>query len=104
GHVETAARRVLAQGERAEGERVWALAQSSRGRAAPMVWRIDARRCARTYAARPSTTVSGAVGSANVAVPTCTADAPAMRNSSASFAFVTPPAPMIGIDTACATW
>ena len=44
-----------------------------------------------------------AMGSAKVAVPTCTAEAPAMRNSSASLAFVTPPAPMIGTLTAWAT-
>src|SRR5436309_5959859 len=94
----------LEQRERSERERVRQLAHSARGSAAPMMSRIDASPSARTYAARPSITVSGAVGSANVAVPTCTADAPAMRNSSASFAFVTPPAPMIGIDTACATW
>src|SRR4030081_3141097 len=61
-----------------------------------MMSRIDARPCSRTYAARPSITLSGAVGSAKVAVPTWTADAPAIRNSSASAALVTPPAPVIG--------
>src|SRR5258705_6947082 len=97
------ARALLEQREGSEGERIPRLAHCACGNAAPMTSRIDARPCARTYAARPSITVSGAVGSANVAVPTWTADAQAIRNSSASFALVTPPAPMIGIETACAT-
>ena len=80
-----------------------ALPGCSPGRATPMTSRMDESPCARTYAASPSITLSGASGSANVAVPTCTADAPAIRNSSASSALVTPPAPMIGIETACAT-
>src|SRR5438132_404280 len=76
---------------------------ASAAAAAPTISRIDDRPFARTYCASPSTTLIGASGSANVAVPTCTADAPAMRNSSASSAEVTPPAPMIGMETAFAT-
>src|SRR5207249_9597517 len=67
------------------------------GSAAPMTSRIDDSFCSRTYAARPSITRSGTSGSANVAVPTCTAEAPAIRNSSASSALVTPPA-LRGVD------
>ena len=37
-----------------------------------------------------------AVGSAKVAVPTCTAEAPARRNSTASSAVMIPPIPRIG--------
>ncbi len=72
--------------------------------AAPMTSRIEARPCARTYAASPSITFRETSGSANVAAPICTPVAPAMRNSSASRALVTPPAPMIGILTRCASW
>src|SRR5439155_5101378 len=73
------------------------------GSATPMTSRIDASRASRTCAARPSRQRTGASGSANVAVPICTAEAPAIKNSSASSVDVTPPAPMIGIETRCAT-
>ena len=45
-----------------------------------------------------------AYGFVKFAVPTATADAPAIISSSASRALVTPPIPMIGTSTAFATW
>src|SRR4051812_27835356 len=55
--------------------------------------------CAR----RPSSTRLAAEGSAKLAVPTCTAVAPASKNSSASRVVETPPMAMTGIETAPAT-
>ena len=49
----------------------------------------------------PSSSFGQINGSTKFAVPTCTADAPAMMNSSASRASAMPPMPMIGIFTAC---
>ncbi len=41
----------------------------------------------------------GAVGSIKFIVPSCTADAPAIINSTTSYQFIIPPIPIIGIST-----
>src|SRR6185312_11000520 len=61
------------------------------------------RRRSAQYAARPSSTFLAAVGSAKLAVPTCTAVAPARRNSTASSVVAMPPMPITGIFTARAS-
>src|SRR3990172_12224549 len=55
-----------------------------------------------TYSAIPMATLTDESGSMKFAVPTWTAVAPAMRNSSASFALTMPPMPMIGTFATCA--
>ena len=53
----------------------------------------------------PSPTSTRTVGSKKLAVPTCTAHAPASMNSTASAAVTMPPIPMIGTSgKAWATW
>ena len=61
--------------------------------------RVDAggAACSRVM---PSSSFGQISGSTKLAVPTCTAVAPAIMNSSASRASAMPPMPMIGIFTA----
>ena len=72
-------------GERAPRPPAWANPVSSDGSTPRAAHQASNSRC----------TMIGARGSANVAVPTCTALAPASINSAASQPLATPPAPMI---------
>ena len=68
--------------------------------AAPIRLRILSMWLASKYFAKPSIIFTGRSGFTKAAVPTCTADAPAMMNSNASSVEAMPPMPMTGFSMA----
>src|SRR5439155_6544088 len=100
----TARARVDRQRDRSRAGRSYELIHSwSRARVSTVPTRSLMRaipwRC--MYARIPSSSFGQMNGSTKLAVPTWTADAPAMMNSIASRASAMPPIPMIGIFTLC---